>query len=61
MKSTMLVWLMAFQVLTSFLRALMKYSLVNDLFFDMLIFSIRFFFSIILQAITRPDFVSNAK
>ena len=52
---------MAFHVLTSFFSALMKYSLVNDLFFVWLILSIRLFFSIILQAITLLLLVSIAR
>jgi hypothetical protein len=47
--------------LTSFLRALMKYSFVSDLFLERLILSIRFFFSIILHANNLPPFVSTAR
>ena len=39
----------------------MKYSLVSDLFLERLIFSMRFFFSIILQAMTLLDLVSMAR
>ena len=39
----------------------MKYYFVNDLFFERFIFSIKFFFSIILQAMTLLDLVSMAR
>lgn len=52
---------MPFQVFTSFLRAVIKYYLVRDLFLLELILSIKFLFEIILQANSSPVMMSTAK
>lgn len=61
LNSTMLGCDMAFQVLTSFLRAVIKYYFVIDLFLLEFILSIRFFFEIILQANYYPVLLSIAR
>lgn len=61
LNSTMLAWDIAFHVLTSFLRAVIKYYFVIDLFLLELILSIKFFFEIILHANYYPVLLSIAK